>query len=66
MKEKTKRILVSVVKRPHPANGRVVYSLKTRRRFNSHAKCTAGASPSFTSLLLAVSRITTVATASKK
>ena len=42
-----------------------VYSLKTKRRFNRHAKCTVWVSPKLTSLLLAV-RKSTVVTAPKQ
>ena len=42
-----------------------VYSLKTKQRFNGHAKCTVCVSAKFTSLLLAV-RTSTVASALKK
>ena len=43
----------------------LVYSLKTKRRFNSHAKCAVWVSTKLTSLLLVV-MTSTVATASKK
>ena len=42
-----------------------VYSIKTRRRFHSHAKCTYRVLARFTSLLLAM-RTSTVATAPEK
>ena len=44
----------------------LVYSLKTRRTFNGHAKCTVRVSTSLTSLLPAVTTSAVGTTVSKK